>query len=928
MYEFYEFLFLILVLAPIIISVLSIVAFVRTRRLAKNQTELANTLSYRLGLLEEKIDELSSGNAPSSKVVAEDAPSDTVSEQAPTEETSSEALEIEEKETSDQEEEPRDELPEAARDETPSGPWDVSRSANQNEAPKEDQPIRSGLPQLDLESMLGGRWSVLLGGFTLALGIVFLVRHSIEAGYLGPGPRVIIGLLLSALILAAGEWLRRSDRDFGLPVYQNADVPGILTGAGACGAFGALYAAHGLYGFIGPGTAFIALTLVGIGALVLSTIHGPILAAIGVLGAYGTPLLVSSNDPNTLALALHVLVVTAAVLGIAHFRDWRWLAIAGFVASSIWTGIAAMPGGNNAGISGALLIVGLAAIFSILFYIREEDNNIDATFEKSAGLAFALLVIACILHLIVNSDLPATATVVCAGLLITGIAITRPSTAPVALISSVLTVFGVLASDVPRLFQSGLLQTVDYVPRDINSFVLNAFILALQPSLLSLWAARRRLLSAPRTAAWLATAISFTGFFGVLASYLRISPFETKPLIGAVALGVAAGLALLTELFIRIKPDNHKAPAPAAFAVGAVATASLAISISLDVGWMPLAFALTALGIAFIYSRRPVSTLPWLATLATAICGLTLYANMPLELPGISETLLINELIALLAVPAAAILLGAEMLRKAHPTPNWLTHGLMTSAGLALAALFVALEIIHIINNGNLQNVRHSLAETAGLTLAALGFAIGLQFVAKRSDNPVFNWASMVAGIVGIAYAAFGLFMLHNPALEKASIGTGLLINLLLPAYLLTGLASAAVALLSRSIRPRWYTLGYAALSGALLFTYFSLMLRHYFQGETVDLLQPTSDLEFWLYSPLWLVLGAIILAVGLRLNSQPVRLASALLIGLTIVKVFLLDMASLEGLLRAASFIGLGISLIVIGRFYQRILTRKTART
>ena len=35
-------------------------------------------------------------------------------------------------------------------------------------------------------------------------------------------------------------------------------------------------------------------------------------------------------------------------------------------------------------------------------------------------------------------------------------------------------------------------------------------------------------------------------------------------------------------------------------------------------------------------------------------------------------------------------------------------------------------------------------------------------------------------------------------------------------------------------------------------------------------------------------------------------------------------DVAALTGLLRALSFIGLGISPIVIGRFYQRLLTRK----
>ena len=148
---------------------------------------------------------------------------------------------------------------------------------------------------------------------------------------------------------------------------------------------------------------------------------------------------------------------------------------------------------------------------------------------------------------------------------------------------------------------------------------------------------------------------------------------------------------------------------------------------------------------------------------------------------------------------------------------------------------------------------------------------------------------------------------------------------MLLPAYLLTGLASGGVALLSRNIRPTWYTLSYAAMSGALLFTYVSLMLRNAFQNPILNLSRPTSDLEFVLYSPLWLAVGGLILAAGLKFHSRAIRAASGLVIALTIVKVFLLDMAELEGILRALSFIGLGITLIVIGRFYQGILTRDT---
>ena len=44
----------------------------------------------------------------------------------------------------------------------------------------------------------------------------------------------------------------------------------------------------------------------------------------------------------------------------------------------------------------------------------------------------------------------------------------------------------------------------------------------------------------------------------------------------------------------------------------------------------------------------------------------------------------------------------------------------------------------------------------------------------------------------------------------------------------------------------------------------------------------------------------------------------------ITVLKVFLIDMSNLEGILRALSFIGLGIVLMGIGLFYQRILARR----
>jgi uncharacterized membrane protein len=64
-----------------------------------------------------------------------------------------------------------------------------------------------------------------------------------------------------------------------------------------------------------------------------------------------------------------------------------------------------------------------------------------------------------------------------------------------------------------------------------------------------------------------------------------------------------------------------------------------------------------------------------------------------------------------------------------------------------------------------------------------------------------------------------------------------------------------------------------------------------------------------------------LLLAYGVLARSKPARLASAVLVAATVFKVFVLDLAGLEGALRAFSFLALGAALIGIGLVYQRLL-------
>ena len=76
-----------------------------------------------------------------------------------------------------------------------------------------------------------------------------------------------------------------------------------------------------------PGTAFVLLGIVALATLAAALLHGPWLAALGQLGAFVAPLLVSTAQPNYWALYLYLAVVTAASFALARARLWRWLAI-------------------------------------------------------------------------------------------------------------------------------------------------------------------------------------------------------------------------------------------------------------------------------------------------------------------------------------------------------------------------------------------------------------------------------------------------------------------------------------------------------------------------------------------------------------------------------------------------------------------------
>ena len=145
---------------------------------------------------------------------------------------------------------------------------------------------------------------------------------------------------------------------------------------------------------------------------------------------------------------------------------------------------------------------------------------------------------------------------------------------------------------------------------------------------------------------------------------------------------------------------------------------------------------------------------------------------------------------------------------------------------------------------------------------------------------------------------------------DGALVKGGFLLNSLFLAYFLPALVLGLIAYLGRKSRPAWFLILAGGLSLIGWMIYITGMIRYGFQGAKIDLANWPEDAEMYVISAAWLLTGIALLAMGIKTRRLDIRAASGAIIVLTIFKTFLVDMASLEGVLRAMSFVGLGTGL------------------
>ncbi|SHI02717.1 DUF2339 domain-containing protein [Ferrimonas marina] len=746
-------------------------------------------------------------------------------------------------------------------------------------------------------SFVKTHWMILIGGCSLALAGIFLIHYSVESGLLSPPLRVGLAALFGSGLIGLASWLKEHRAD--------GRIHPACAGAGVLILYACALASGPLYGWLPPGWAFALLGLVSAFAMGLALRHGPVLAAIGILGAFAVPLLIDTGSDNVAAALGYALIVAAGGFALMRwvYRDWLWWGV--WLLALAWLVLSLTQPEQASGLR-SLYLVSLAWM----------------------GLAFPLLGL---------------------GLTQYRCALARPSWMQYSL-TALWLMLAIAQWAVMSLEAHSWWRFAGAVPLFVLALLVSRHPIpggrywpwiALLPPILELTAQLPSLtpLYVEGQISYLLMAAGYGLFALVAAGSLAwhqgrgqwallccLVPLLMIVLVDLRLSGVAGGFLHwsvslgLSSLFAAVLWRWRSRAAVEARAGGATISAILllavqaALTLTLVAGFaelrLTLALALQWLSLVLLsrYFEQglPARALDWAARgLLTAV---VLRLTLNPWLPDYGATPLALLLTYLGCFVMALVTLVQLYRQQSDPVLRR-----SFEAGVVQLAMLALIAATRYQLYGDLFAAQLSWLESGIYVMALLAGAALYRWRGQRDDHRFLVWLSELQLVLGLLlYAAFAL--LQNPVQVAQSVGTTPFWNVLLLMY---GVPALLLGLLAwqRDDAHRYDLVWLAALASGVFVV---LEIRHLWH-EGLQPGQPILTGELYSYSALGLLVGIGVMLLAARRGLTKLRRIGTVVLLAVITKIFFWDMADLDGLWRVASFLGLGVSLLGIAYLYNR---------
>ncbi len=176
-----------------------------------------------------------------------------------------------------------------------------------------------------VEYAVASQWLLRIGILILIVGVGFFLRYSVEHGLIDEVGRVALSTVAGLGMMIAGT--RLLGRKYHL-LGQG------LLGGGLATLYFAVFAAANFYHLIEQAPAFVLMSVItALAGAVAVRFNSILVAVLGILGGYGTPLMLSTGVVNFPGLFGYLLVLGIGALAICYWKNWPLVNYLSFAAT-------------------------------------------------------------------------------------------------------------------------------------------------------------------------------------------------------------------------------------------------------------------------------------------------------------------------------------------------------------------------------------------------------------------------------------------------------------------------------------------------------------------------------------------------------------------------------------------------------------------
>ena len=741
--------------------------------------------------------------------------------------------------------------------------------------------------------------AVWVGSIALLMAGFYMIKYSIDEGWMTPAVRIWLTTGFGALLCGAGFVISLKSVH-----AANERIGQALSGAGVACLYFAAYAAVHMYGFLSAGQGFVAMIAVTVLAVVLSLKNGAPVAMMGLVGGFLTPWLMSTGSNDTVMLFSYLFVLFCGAQFLCIRRGWWALLLGSLVGAYLWSAVVIIGNFNGLinNLEGTLIFVlGICLVNAVWVFLAKPDSLNESTRQLLLSIRWVTWGGGLIQGLIL--------------VLIGGFAAVDMA------LFSILSVGALLLAVVREdefVWASWLALAAVFAGTLSNSETALWSWLLLPLGLAGLFFAvgHWRGLRSERSVMWRGLSV-VSAVFVVPLLYLNRDWIHTSS-VGLEStnwLWMSAGWAVLIAIageHLFRRDDNAQV-------AGEYSTfASVLLSFGLWTS-LPSEYHTHAAGILLILSALywrwrefgraalivSIFSAAWAALMALYAADAVSYFFSE-EMSHLPEQDGLAVLAWALGIAGGAAVVGCYRRKWGGPEMQIVVWLLGLVGLLGVIASYQWLDVSHMPEDWTSATVEGGL--TSLLALAAVAFAFAIS--KWRGCQP----ASLILS------ALVGLRVVYLHLSGTGAEGESFFLNALLLQFGIPFIAAWILAAKHAQLGLETPRRTYQIAGMALGFVWATFLIQDYFGGSRLfD--SGNSSTEIYTYSVVWLLLAVLYQAIGLIRNQAAIHVGSLILLLITVGKVFLVDASELEGLFRVLSFLGLGLALIGIGYFYNKVV-------